>query len=731
MSRGNSRSDGLAPSLFPFLAVLLCTMGALVLILMLSVAGAQSATTQILNELEEQYQLEEAKLELVKSGLSEKMAENRITLEKKRLALQAIEQHIDELLEELDQLEKQLELVDSAQEDGKKSEEQLEKEISELEKQLAEATEKLQQTLEDPNGDKPIFAIIPYDGANGTHRRPIYLECNDKGVIIQPEGVVLAPEDLNPPYGPGNPLDSALRTIRAEFPSTTGSVTNNPYPLLVVRPSGIRHYMKARAAMSGWDDQFGYELVSEDLDLAYPPGPPNLRDKIVQAVERARQRQAALIAAMPKHYEQSGYGFASAGESSGFQQGSGQGSGSGPGQGSGSESASGDYPFDEPGQPSASGLGGNTAFNGNSMFAGSSGLRDSGGAFGGSGVSNLGSPSALASAGAASEFGPEWGESNSSRPPGASGTLGAESFDSESFGSGSSSNDFGDFTSGDNASGSNTFGNNGSNRGGFSGGGSFGDESFGQGPSGASEAGLSGVAGGGGSQSSGSPSASATGASQSQGGSAQSAGSPSGAAGMSASNSAGSMSMPLGMEGAPGSPSISMQAGASSSAGSCDQNCGPGTAMPSSSMDPMSPVQPSIHANMTKPSAEMARPVAQSRGSNWAWERAPRTQTAVVRSIPMQCHLERWIVLPEKGSKAPPVIIELDGTPEQRAEKLAQAVIKRVDSWGVALAGGHWSPVLQVQVAPDADWRFEQLSRLMEGSGIGVVRKESRDPNQR
>lgn len=80
MSRGSSRSDGLAPSLFPFLAVLLCTMGALVLILMLSVAGAHTATTQILNDLEEQYLLEEAKIELVKSGLREKLEENRITL---------------------------------------------------------------------------------------------------------------------------------------------------------------------------------------------------------------------------------------------------------------------------------------------------------------------------------------------------------------------------------------------------------------------------------------------------------------------------------------------------------------------------------------------------------------------------------------------------------------------------------------------------------------------------
>jgi nucleotide-binding universal stress UspA family protein len=152
--------------------------------------------------------------------------------------------------------------------------------------------------------------------------------------------------------------------------------------------------------------------------------------------------------------------------------------------------------------------------------------------------------------------------------------------------------------------------------------------------------------------------------------------------------------------------------------------------MQSAVMDNMGPVQPSINANWSKPSAEHARPVAQSRGANWAWERPQRTQTAVVRSIHMRCQLDRWVILPERASKAAPVVIELDGTPEQRAEQLAQAVKKRVESWGVALASGHWSPVLQVEVAPDADWRFEQLRRLMEGSGISVVRKEFQAPNQ-
>ena len=51
-------------------------------------------------------------------------------------------------------------------------------------------------------------------GPHGTRRRPIYIECTLEGIIIQPEGFVLLPDDFHGPLGPGNPLDAALRTIR-------------------------------------------------------------------------------------------------------------------------------------------------------------------------------------------------------------------------------------------------------------------------------------------------------------------------------------------------------------------------------------------------------------------------------------------------------------------------------------------------------------------------------------
>ena len=38
------------------------------------------------------------------------------------------------------------------------------------------------------------FAVVPYLGPNGTRRRPIFFECRADSIVLQPEGVVVAPK---------------------------------------------------------------------------------------------------------------------------------------------------------------------------------------------------------------------------------------------------------------------------------------------------------------------------------------------------------------------------------------------------------------------------------------------------------------------------------------------------------------------------------------------------------
>ena len=61
------------------------------------------------------------------------------------------------------------------------------------------------------------YSVVPYEGPNSTHRRPVYIECRENSMVLQPEGVELTPADFVGMLGPGNPLASALRAACASI----------------------------------------------------------------------------------------------------------------------------------------------------------------------------------------------------------------------------------------------------------------------------------------------------------------------------------------------------------------------------------------------------------------------------------------------------------------------------------------------------------------------------------
>ena len=138
------------------------------------------------------------------------------------------------------------------------------------------------------------------------------------------------------PWAPAIRLAAAIRAAREQMllqRSADPQNTGEPYPLLLVRPSGIAAYDCALAAMKSWGSEFGYELINADWQLKYPPPDPNLARSVAQAVFLARQEHARLIAAAPSKYgkrprvgayrsptggEAGGQGGAGEGESPGF-----------------------------------------------------------------------------------------------------------------------------------------------------------------------------------------------------------------------------------------------------------------------------------------------------------------------------------------------------------------------------------------------------------------------------
>lgn len=296
MSRARPAS-GASISLFPFLAVLLCTMGALLVLLVLFSRSAKdserAATEAAQRHRADDLRLEQEQLAWRLAQLQEVRDRTLADLSRARMQLAGVEDDNRTLADELDGLER----VAAALAEDAKPDPADAAALAELERRLKNARESLDAAKRDQATKPPAYAVVPYAGVNGTHRRPLYIECCIDGVFLQPEGIRLGPGDFEGPPGPGNPLASALRAARehiAKGPRESGDPAAQPYPLLLVRPSGVMAYYAAREAIQSWGSEFGYQFVDEDWTLDYPPRDPVLADAEMRAVEESRRRIAWL-----------------------------------------------------------------------------------------------------------------------------------------------------------------------------------------------------------------------------------------------------------------------------------------------------------------------------------------------------------------------------------------------------------------------------------------------------
>jgi hypothetical protein len=142
---------------------------------------------------------------------------------------------------------------------------------------------------------------VPYQGRNGTDRRPIYIECRENLIVLQPEGVELTPRDFVGQFGPGNPLAAAVRA-KSEYlarQAPPGAARTEPYPLMLVRPEGVAAYYAARAALDSWGSDFGYELIGSDWRLKFPEPDPQLARLTREVVADARTRHREYALSVP------------------------------------------------------------------------------------------------------------------------------------------------------------------------------------------------------------------------------------------------------------------------------------------------------------------------------------------------------------------------------------------------------------------------------------------------
>jgi hypothetical protein len=294
------RRQRLQVSTFPFLAVLLCAMGSLILLLLVidrrAKAVARAKALQALTKKDEEAlraaEAHRAEWERRRQELHAHLAQEdqEVTeqikgLESKITAAQGEYQSEKERLLDLQrrlQTESKRLLADQTQEaKAQQTEEEQKKQIRTSQAELARlATEldQLEQTLADLKAFRrrqaQTYSLVPYKGKRGENRRPLYVECTPSGLIFHPdrltlEGISLSPSTIR--------TEVQRRILRQQAEMKVGGKKEEqkPYLLMLVRPAGITNYYRTQAALAGLKVDFGYEFIEADwaLDFSAEGGP--------------------------------------------------------------------------------------------------------------------------------------------------------------------------------------------------------------------------------------------------------------------------------------------------------------------------------------------------------------------------------------------------------------------------------------------------------------------------
>lgn len=332
MARG--RSNAAPVSLFPFLAVLMCTMGALIVLLVLvsaqvrddAVAKAKqdrekedaaehepepepvisvpepeviakedpvleplppveplpealdlAAMRRSLAQLTAEFNAKKKELDRRRDQLAALQSETEVTQRDIQLAAASrrkLEEELNRATQQRDLAEKELAGLDTERTRILKAIAESKKLILNQQKKLAGGTE---------------FEVIPFEGLRGTARRPIIIECTDKAIRFVSEDIELTPKQLIGFKPDSNPLLAGANQI-VQFWANYNAVQANPesqpvpYVLLVVRPSGTVGFYLARKFLAGLGADSGYELVEEDLEFSAPESDPRAREMALAAI---------------------------------------------------------------------------------------------------------------------------------------------------------------------------------------------------------------------------------------------------------------------------------------------------------------------------------------------------------------------------------------------------------------------------------------------------------------
>lgn len=317
--RRSARGEAPASSLFPFLAVLLCTMGAMVVLLVAMAhvsrqrahrqaeAAEQAAVAARAAADSPERRAAEARLaeaEAVAERLREIRDEGEERLRQEQARLSDIEDHLRRLRDEREELVVETTELVAVEEEHYDDQKVAEGELLRLNELIGELRDEIEEMKHAAAGRQRSYAVVPMrDAKSGTLRPPIYFECGPDGVVLQPEGIEFDWQDLAAPKH-SSPITVAARAVVRYYEdhpeARAANELGEPYPLILVRPDGVESYYRARTALELGGVDYGYQPIAEDWPVEYGDPNASVAQRVIEAVELARRERVGLARVIPK-----------------------------------------------------------------------------------------------------------------------------------------------------------------------------------------------------------------------------------------------------------------------------------------------------------------------------------------------------------------------------------------------------------------------------------------------
>ncbi len=333
-------------SLFPFLAVLVCAMGSLILLLLVMTRKMHNdqekdaaAAVMIASDLSSQTDRVaeigdlEAQIRMAQTTLSSLQSQSAAI----NTSVGERQQQIVTLNDELAGLQEQLRKCGGGETIGvsetlkearelKAKEAALLRQLKESERLLYEkqqlltnaddASKEAELVLQEKHSDlirlraqvedaktkaatvSGTATLLEFSNSTGTSRTPIVVDVTEKGFEILPNEIRITAAEMEGFPVKDNPFLSAVLTAH-RFRSGN-SVTDEPYVLLLVRPDGSLPFYAAQKILMESGVHFGYELLEPDQTIVAgevdPAEVPAVQQSIQEALRRRENMYAKLMA---------------------------------------------------------------------------------------------------------------------------------------------------------------------------------------------------------------------------------------------------------------------------------------------------------------------------------------------------------------------------------------------------------------------------------------------------